>query len=104
VVHGFVLSDGQLTTIDYPGATFTGAFAINSRGEVVGRYTANGVTHGFLLSGGQLSSFDFPGATFTEATAISPRGDILGAYRDANNVFHGFRLVGVGQACVALGN
>ena len=104
VVHGFVLSDGQFTTIDAPaGATYTNVTGINSRGETVGRYTVGGVTHAYLLSGGQFSSFDYPGATFTGATAISTRGDIVGRWRDSKNVFHGFLLTGFRQAnlCIA---
>jgi hypothetical protein len=105
VPHGFVLSDGQVTTVDAPGgATFTNVTAIDSRGEIVGRYTVNGVTHAYLLSGGEFNTFDYPGATFTGATAISPRGDIVGRYRDANNVFHGFMLVGFRLACVSSGS
>ena len=105
VPHGFVLSDGQVTTIDYPGgATFTNVTNIDSRGEIVGRYTLNGVTHAYLMSGGQFSSFDYPGATFTGSTAISPLGDIVGRWRDSNNVFHGFRLVGFRQSCVSSGS
>jgi len=96
VFHGFVLSDGQITTIDAPGgaATYTNAVGIDSRGEVVGRFIVNGVTHAYLMSGGEFNSFDYPGATFTGGTAINLRGDIVGRYRDANNVFHGFMLVG----------
>jgi uncharacterized membrane protein len=105
VSHGFVLSDGHLTTIDAPGgATFTNVTGIDSRGEMVGRYTVGGVTHAYLLSGGQFSSFDYPGAIFTGATAISPNGDIVGRYRDANNVFHGFALVGFRLACASGGS
>ena len=37
VSHGFLLSDGDLTTIDFPGATFTNA--------------VGSVSHGFLLTG-----------------------------------------------------
>src|SRR6266581_1118784 len=38
VSHGFLLSDGQYTTVDaVPGATFTNVTAIDSRGEMVGR-------------------------------------------------------------------
>jgi hypothetical protein len=45
VSHGFLLSDGQFTTIDAPGgATFTNVTGIDSRGEMVGRYTVSGVT------------------------------------------------------------
>jgi len=102
VGHGFVLSDGQITTIDAPGGpTFTNVTGINSRGEMVGRYTVGGVTHAYLLSGGQFNTFDYPGATFTGATAITQSGDIVGRYRDANNVFHGFMLAGLRLACAA---
>jgi uncharacterized membrane protein len=93
--HGFLLADGQYTTIDVPGASFTNVTGIDARGQMVGRYTLNGVTHGYLLSGGQITSFDFPGAIFTGATAISPIGDILGRFQDANKVFHGFLLTGL---------
>src|SRR5262249_26505651 len=67
IAHGLLISDGQFTTIDFPGAgvTFTNVAAIDSRGEMAGRYTLAGVTHGYLLSGGQFHSFDYPGATFT---------------------------------------
>src|SRR5690242_18583626 len=37
VIHGFVLSDGQVTTVDGPGGpTFTNVTGIDSRGEIVG--------------------------------------------------------------------
>jgi uncharacterized membrane protein len=105
IAHGYVLSDGQFTTIDAPpGASYTNVTGMNSRGEIVGRYIVNGVTHAYLLSGGQFSSFDYPGAIFTGATAISPNGDIVGRYRDANNVFHGFALVGFRLACASGGS
>lgn len=44
--HGFVLRQGVLTTIDYPGATKTIVFSMNSHGDVTG---ASG-GHGFILS------------------------------------------------------
>jgi hypothetical protein len=51
--HGFVLSKGVYTTLDYPGAVpgTTGASGINDFGEVVGDYTdANGALHGFIAT------------------------------------------------------
>ena len=48
--HGYLLSEGQFSTIDLPGATFTRAAAINSRGDIVGSGIVAGVFHGFLLS------------------------------------------------------
>jgi uncharacterized membrane protein len=47
--HGFMLSDGNLTTIDVPDAVGTAAFAINARRDVVGGYfDAAGTLHGYL--------------------------------------------------------
>ena len=75
--HGFLLSGGEFTTIDFPGAVFTGAVGINPQGDIVGRYDAtDGRQHGFLLSGGEFTTIDFPGATLTNAFGINPRGDI----------------------------
>jgi hypothetical protein len=49
--HGFLLRDGEFTSIDFPGALYTRALAINSRGDIVGAYRdAAGVNHDFLLS------------------------------------------------------
>lgn len=37
-IHGYLLTDGKYTSIDFPGAGLTWAFGINDRGEVVGFY------------------------------------------------------------------
>jgi uncharacterized membrane protein len=48
--HGFLWSNGDLTTIDYPGATATAALGINERGDIAGGYIdANGHPSGFVL-------------------------------------------------------
>ena len=56
--HGFLLrrregdddrDNDAFTTIDVPGASFTGAFGINPKGNVVGVYSSATGTHGFLL-------------------------------------------------------
>jgi uncharacterized membrane protein len=48
--HGFLLSDGEFTTIDFPGGHAAAAFGINSRGDIVGPFNdASGNGHGFLL-------------------------------------------------------
>ena len=98
--HAFLYSDGQYLISDsVPGATYTNAVGINTRGEIVGRYILNGVTHAYLRSGGNFTSYDAPGATFTGFTAISSTGAIVGRWRDASNVFHGFLLSGFQTAC-----
>jgi hypothetical protein len=59
VHHGFLLSDNQFSTIDFPGARETFAQAINVGGDIVGRYIdAGGMLHGFLLSGGSYITLD----------------------------------------------
>jgi uncharacterized membrane protein len=49
VWHSDLLNRATFTAIDVPGSTGTGAFGINSAGQIVGKYfTADGLTHGFL--------------------------------------------------------
>jgi hypothetical protein len=74
-------------TIDVPGATSTSLLGISASGEIVGRYTADGITHGFLLSGGSYTTLDVPGAT--ETWAINASGQIVGNFI-ADGTTHGF--------------
>jgi uncharacterized membrane protein len=79
--RGFLLSRGEFTTIDFPGANLTQPWKINSRGDIVGVYfDTSGQVHGFLLSRGVFSTIDVPGAAGTAAFGINPRGDIVGSY------------------------
>ena len=49
--HGFLWSNGELTTIDYPRAKATAALGINEKGDIVGGYVdLQGHSKGFLLS------------------------------------------------------
>jgi len=50
-VHGFILSGGVFTTVDFPGATTTGAYGLNANGDVVGVYLGPTGEHGFLRTG-----------------------------------------------------
>jgi uncharacterized membrane protein len=48
-VRGFLMSDGEMTPIDVPGAVATAAAGINARGDIVGCYFDEiGAAHGFL--------------------------------------------------------
>ena len=52
-VRGFLISDGDMTEIDVPGAATTAPAGINSRGDIVGSYIEpNGAAHGFLRRAG----------------------------------------------------
>ena len=50
---GFLLRRGQYTSFDYPGAVWTIASGINSRGQIVGTYrlSSPGPRGGYLLEG-----------------------------------------------------
>jgi uncharacterized membrane protein len=49
--HGFLLSDGEFTTIDFPGGHATVGLGINASGDIVGAFhDAAGKEHGFLLN------------------------------------------------------
>jgi uncharacterized membrane protein len=78
-------------TIDFPGASSTQSWGINSRGEIVGFYiSADNATHGFVLRWNQFRTIDFPDATTTSAYAINDRGEIAGSYAGTDRVTHGF--------------
>ena len=81
---------GTFTTIDVPGATRSQARYLNSRGDIVGFYSAAGKVHGFLRSRYvEPTPIDFPGANSTMAVGINSKGDIVGLY-GAGGRTHGF--------------
>jgi len=103
--HGFLLSGGHFTTIDFPGAVATSANGIGPSGDIVGNYIAPyipGVSNtapadspdycpaagsaacikGFLYSHGKYSTVLFPGHPGAVPQRISPDGDIYGCLHD----------------------
>src|SRR6516225_2327728 len=61
VSHGFLLSNGTLTTLDVPVSINTIPDAINASGQIVGHYQDSRLgVHGFLLSGGSYTRIDVP--------------------------------------------
>jgi uncharacterized membrane protein len=95
--HGFLLSKGVLTTLDFPGASQTLAFGINESGTVVGAWDlldAEGnllEEHGFTWKDGAFKEVSFPGSVDTGVLGINARGDIVGTW-DAglDSQTHGF--------------
>ncbi|GAA0602465.1 hypothetical protein GCM10009416_45380 [Craurococcus roseus] len=79
--HGFLLREGQVTTLDVPGASSTAASGVNDAGDIVGTYLAesgNDVSlHGFLYSDGAFTTLDIPGAGDTQLNGINDRGQIV---------------------------
>ena len=96
--HGFLFSNGAVTTLDFPGASDTVAFGINESGTVAGYWDIvdSGLNviayHGFTWSGGQFTQVDFPGATDTGVLGINARGDLVGVWDTGvtSPVGHGF--------------
>jgi len=88
--HGYLLSDGTFTTIDFPGAYFTQAFGINDAGRIVGSTAFPGIggDSGYMLADGVFRLIVNPAATspgdpVTVAFGINNRGQIVGYYTDA---------------------
>ena len=98
--HGFLLRQGVLTTLDFPGASDTYARGINESGTVVGLWDlvdSNGnplIVHGFTWNKGTFTQLDFPGAGDTAALGINDRGDIVGSWDPGiiSTTEHGFVL------------
>jgi hypothetical protein len=100
VQHGFLLSRGQFTTIDVPGALTTVARGISPTGDIVGQYTApvssapwgspaycpaagsTACIKGFLYRHGEFSTVLFPGHPGAIPGRITPDGSMYGCYHD----------------------
>jgi probable HAF family extracellular repeat protein len=95
ILFGFLFIDHAraieytFTPIDVPGATFTNAFGINNRGQIVGSFFDATGSHGFLNTDGTFTPIDVSGATFTFASGINNRGQIVGGFGNATGN-HGF--------------
>jgi probable HAF family extracellular repeat protein len=88
---GFIDTNGVFTTLNYPGAQDTSAFAINNSGAVVGDYIINNTgPHAFLYQSGTFTNIDFPGSNYTEATAINNLGVVAGFFTSTSGAAHGF--------------
>jgi len=96
--HGFLVRDGQVTILDYPGASETFALGISDTDIVAGYWDIldqdfNPVEiHGFTWQNGVFTRFDLPGAAVTAIFGINARGDLAGVWQsDINSdVEHGF--------------
>jgi hypothetical protein len=97
--HGFLLSNGVVTTIDPPNAVdpFTAATGINNSGQIVGLYfDADFNRHDFFLSKDVYMLIDVPHETIgvpdakvtaTDVFSINEQGEIVGYYDvDGNDV------------------
>ncbi len=90
--HGFLISKGQFTILDFPESTFTQALGLNNHDEVVGDYMdASDLTHGFIFDDGHFMSVDDPqGIGTTTINRVNDRGQIVGFYVAAGGNTDGF--------------
>jgi probable HAF family extracellular repeat protein len=73
--------------INYSRASSTSLGGINNEGQLVGSYTASGVTHGFLDSNGVFTAIDVPGSADTTPIGINDGGDIVGSFDYPDSLF-----------------
>jgi len=92
------------TTIDVPGANYTGVWGINSAGDMVGNYgqDTNQDSHGFLYSNGTFTYFDYPGQVVTLPHGINDSGIIAG--KAGQNPVVGFTYDGTNFTTVKHGS
>jgi hypothetical protein len=91
--HGFLLSAGRFTTIDFPGAVATEVLALDNKDQLTlaGDYIdAAGAIHGFTVREGQYRRFDMPGATNTAIWGINDSNKITGRFQVAGGTLRGF--------------
>jgi probable HAF family extracellular repeat protein len=83
---GFKLwSNGDVVTLNYPGAYETAPSAINDSGMIVGFYEVSGqLPGGFIYSNGQWATLNYPNSTNTLLVGISNAGRIIGWTANAN--------------------
>jgi hypothetical protein len=88
-VHGIAQSGTAAVEVDYPKATNTWLYGINSAGAVVGQFAKGTATKGFKLENGKYQTIAYAGALATTPEAINDGGLVVGSYSDGV-VNHGF--------------
>jgi uncharacterized membrane protein len=71
------LAQGTYTQIDFPGASQTECFGVDSAGDIVGEYYDAAGLHGFLLSAGTYTTIDYNGYD-TALNGINDTGQVVG--------------------------
>jgi probable HAF family extracellular repeat protein len=90
--HGFLYNGGNVTDIDFPGASGTYAYGINDRREIIGVYAdAAQNQHAFLLRDGVYKNNDLAGGVVTVPFSINDFSEIVGEFANvASTVGHGY--------------
>lgn len=94
--NGFLLSNGNYSTISYSLLTGTSAAGVNNAGSVVGFYydIFDSNPGGFKQVGGQILGLEIPGSKYTQAWGINSQGQIVGLYEGQTGGQHGFLVDG----------
>jgi hypothetical protein len=88
VTKGFILVNGTYTSIAYPNALITNAWAVNDNGEVVGSYVSGPVSNGFAWQNGKFTTINDPGKKYgTALSGVNNSGVIVGYRISADNAF-----------------
>jgi probable HAF family extracellular repeat protein len=92
--HAFLLDHGRYTTLDFPGALGTLAYAINDSGSIAGFYEDSAtVSRGYLYQNGTFIGLNFPNSQWTVPLGINNAGTVSGIYQDNNLMTHGFTYI-----------
>jgi hypothetical protein len=103
VSHGFLLTEGQFRTVDFPGAVSTAVRGINNLGDVSGTYSIvdlNADEFGFIIPRrGPAIRFKLPDPTDTGIVVggINDLRQLVGYYTDATSTLVGFLRQPSGQ-------
>jgi serralysin len=90
-VHGYILNNGVITTVDYPGGRNTNLNGINNHDVVAGTYVdSDHKRRGFIFNGADFISVNYPGAIETFVEGISDSGLVVGTYSDGSSSERGF--------------
>lgn len=93
--NGLVFSKNSYHPFGF-GSPYTGIYAINSSGQVVGDYYdgSKGLYFGYMYDGSTVTTIAPSGALSSDALDISDSGAIVGDYEDSSHTSHGFVYAG----------
>ena len=93
--HGFLLSGGTYTTIDYPTSGLeTELYGVNDVGQIVGFTFGGQVGFEYDVASGTFTTISFPGSLATYPTSINNAGTIAGYYLFGTGLASGFEYRG----------
>lgn len=90
----FLFSNGIMTGLGTLGGTFSIAFGVNAKGQVVGGSgTSSGYTHAILYSNGEMADLGIASVR-SVAQGINDSGQVVGFYEASNGNLHAFLYSG----------